>query len=102
MKRVPPKSTLADKLFPYTTLVRAGVGVHRPTAPQTVAVGAGRGATRLSARRSAGDSGVGQRTAATPPRLEHDRGARRLGAAHRFAGGADRRDRKSTRLNSSH
>src|SRR3546814_14489027 len=76
MIRRPPRSTRTDTLFPYTTLFRSG-----------------------DARRAGGDSrGV-------------DRGAGRGGARGSGRGGADepfarlsadRADRKSTRLNSSH
>src|SRR3712207_7104144 len=85
MIRRPPRSTL----LPYTTLFRSGVGAH-PGA---------RGADRAA---------VALRRA--PPVRLHDRLAvRRRHAARRAAGGAAgggaraaRRDRTSTRLNSSH
>src|SRR3712207_7753907 len=81
MIRRPPRSTL----FPYTTLFRSEPGGER-------AVGAGR--ERLSAARGSG---------AQPGRDGQGRGGLREGDVHRRRGGAGaRRDRKSTRLNSSH
>src|SRR2546430_4806618 len=75
MIRRPPRSTL----FPYTTLFRSCSGSGGPSAGRSVEEGDGAGATNPG-RDSEGD--------------EHG------GDVH---GGSDpRRDRKSTRLNSSH
>src|SRR3546814_16557057 len=77
MIRRPPRSTLTDTLFPYTTLFRS----HRDL-----------GRHRAAARRSpaAHDGAPGPRPAATS-RTGRNAGGKRQGT-----------DRKSTRLNSSH
>src|SRR2546422_8054414 len=72
MIRRPPRSTL----FPYTTLFRS---------PATSA-GRGQGSRDLEARRVS----------------HRGRAAARHGGRHGLHAGADRGDRKSTRLNSSH
>src|SRR5688572_32329995 len=82
MIRRPPRSTL----FPYTTLFRSAEGPPAPVPPDR------RGTDRR--RRSVGRRGDhrGRRRVPAPPR--------RVGAL--LSGGQLARDRKSTRLNSSH
>src|SRR3546814_3678969 len=105
MIRLPPRSTRTDTLFPYTTLFRSRRTVHRLPAPP--------------ARRARSHRGAPARTRTGRP-LAARRGNRARRAAGRdtpadagAAGGvvagvlralvaAPRRDRKSTRLNSSH
>src|SRR2546430_11780764 len=81
MIRRPPRSTL----FPYTTLFRSPGG---------------------GARSGNGDDGARHRARATLAairRADHLRGPVDAGAQHeRVGGAAGQRDRKSTRLNSSH
>src|SRR5438105_10544675 len=81
MLRRPPSSTL----FPYTTLFRSRDAWQGARAPARGSHGAGRRAPYGGARGSPGAGGGGDR-----PR---GRGTRR---------GDETRDRKSTRLNSSH
>src|SRR3712207_8682666 len=75
MIRRPPRSTL----FPYTTLFRSRRSLRRPR-ERTQGRESGRGPFRAAARRT--------------PSLDRGAGVRTSGAAGR--------DRKSTRLNSSH
>src|SRR5258708_22081619 len=81
MIRRPPRSTL----FPYTTLFRS---IERLDGPARVLVDARRRV--IPAQHSIG---------AARPGLQHALGAGAVGVAHSVA---SRRDRKSTRLNSSH
>src|SRR3546814_15548867 len=78
MIRRPPRSTRTDTLFPYTTLFRSDACVS-----QRPAAGAGTGAAAGHAVDRAG----------TKARAHPERSG---------AGQTHRRDRKSTRLNSSH
>src|SRR2546422_6262081 len=82
MIRRPPRSTL----FPYTTLFRS--------LPAEAVVRSGGGGTRRRLR----EDGAGIREAAERVARDH-RQAAPLGQRGR---GGERRDRKSTRLNSSH
>src|SRR3712207_7950195 len=79
MIRRPPRSTL----FPYTTLFRSGVRVHRTRRR------AGGAAALLGRRARAG-------------RRVRERGHRRVPVRAQGAVAVVPRDRKSTRLNSSH
>src|SRR3712207_8890211 len=88
MIRRPPRSTL----FPYTTLFRSGFRVHRPVRPERSTRGDG------SLYRSPERYAVGSQL-----EKRNHQGERRSTRAR--AGGVRRRvrkDRKSTRLNSSH
>src|SRR3546814_20196963 len=80
MIRRPPRSTRTDTLFPYTTLFRSD---------RCVDAGGGMTGAERSQRRHRSAAGRGGEGA-----------ARREAAARRQR--VDRRDRKSTRLNSSH
>src|SRR3712207_8739917 len=94
MIRRPPRSTL----FPYTTLFRSGADrpVRRPVPQPRAGRRAGR-ARRADLR----VDGAGAVRGDVGPL---DVGAPRVDTLRRLRGGADpaRRDRKSTRLNSSH
>src|SRR3546814_5588016 len=114
MIRRPPRSTRTDTLFPYTTLFRSpdALAVRDRAPARTVdplyapdRAGAG---TLGSMRRMDGVLGVG---AATESRIRfpwraarHDGSAdrRRVAGDHRAPIRRAVRDRKSTRLNSSH
>src|SRR3546814_15854185 len=87
MIRRPPGSTRTDTRFPYTTLFRsaAAVGLNQPA--DLAVEGAGKGAA-LVPEEARADQSRGDRRA-----IDHDE----LAACARAA-----RDRKSTRLNSSH
>src|SRR3546814_15543873 len=78
MIRRPPRSTRTDTLFPYTTLFRSLALMRRQRLLQPL----DRAEHRVAAQRRVGIE-LGQRADQAP-------------------GGAERRDRKSTRLNSSH
>src|SRR3546814_19099045 len=100
MIRCPPRSTRTDTLFPYTTYFRAlgdprlaslGKGVGWPLRRQPYGPD---GAPWDGPRRGAGDGAPGRPVAA------EGRAAALFAAAERR--GRDHRDRKSTRLNSSH
>src|SRR3546814_17986743 len=101
MIRRPPRSTLTDTLFPYTTLFRSLA--HREAAFGDADVGGPVPELALRVMRGRALRLVGDQ------QLEHH-GARLLGALagalhhHALARRADagRGDRKSTRLNSSH
>src|SRR3546814_16164540 len=92
MKRLPPRSTRTDTLFPYTTLVRSTrVGQERELA------GAGAGQ-----RRHGGNPGFAV-AAKFEPEARGDLGGGVGRPGHGLlAGAALERDRKSTSLNSSH
>src|SRR3712207_8955201 len=93
MIRLPPRSTL----FPYTTLYRSGVLERRPgrAGGTLVAEHPARGAVREIAAYAASASAV--------HRLIDQRVLVECGVAHLAAREAgEERDRKSTRLNSSH
>src|SRR2546422_4716349 len=80
MIRRPPRSTL----FPYTTLFRSSADDRTPLG-------------------SDGAAARGHRSAARPAVPDCPAGARRYHLGDRFHGdGGAKRDRKSTRLNSSH
>src|SRR3546814_4776969 len=110
MHRRPPRSTRTDTLFPYTTLFRSGeavlrdfqrrgAGTHRDMARQETQ---GVDGYILDFERDgvAGCGKGGEARFVVPCRLGVMRGDVRGDA---FAvGGVDMRDRKSTRLNSSH
>src|SRR3546814_2366878 len=97
MIRRPPRSTRTDTLFPYTTLFRSGYGARRA-----------RRAWRHHARAADKPEQFPQRPdlARMDDRTGRDRACRhrhaRADAAHPRCGRAERGDRKSTRLNSSH
>src|SRR3546814_8844856 len=120
MIRRPPRSTLTDTLFPYTTLFRspdrvqpveggavagdgdAGGRVWKPRAGQCGGAGADagdRGLQRGPDRAARGAHAAGR---AADPRPGRRGGA--VSRARRGGAGADdlRRDRKSTRMNTSH
>src|SRR3712207_6885594 len=84
MIRRPPRSTL----FPYTTLFRSAAARHRPAHPGRRREPAG-GAVEAQRVHRRGDQ-------------RQDRGRRRAGQDRPARRAAARRDRKSTRLNSSH
>src|SRR2546426_7028582 len=81
MIRRPPRSTL----FPYTTLFRSPPSVHRVTAPHPPT------RRRAGERARAPSGGPKRRRARSQPAVRRPLRAR-----------PDERDRKSTRLNSSH
>src|SRR3546814_17820221 len=86
--RQPPRTTLTDTLFPYTTLFLSGQGTRQRRGQEGRAGARGRAADED--RRTPGPRrGLPRRRA---PRLPDPPGS----------GGAGRGDRKSTRLNSSH
>src|SRR3546814_8694976 len=76
MKRITPRSTLPDPLFPYTTLFRSAAAVEPGRLPRQLAGRGARPVPSLSpgARRSPGDQGLRRHL-----RLQHagtgDRGA---------------------------
>src|SRR3712207_8328813 len=76
MIRRPPRSTL----FPYTTLFRSGVPIHREIHPPS----------REALRRRERESG------------NRDHNGNKCGGREQHAEGDASEDRKSTRLNSSH
>src|SRR3546814_12092011 len=93
MIRRPPRSTRTDTLFPYTTLFRS----------KEIPLG---GADEVGDERAdpdgeeSGDGGLYGVPAQQPPRQDQGgRGERGADGGHQPEG---RRDRKSTRLNSSH
>src|SRR3546814_12412412 len=98
----PPRSTRTDTLFPYTTLFRSGRVDHIEIAQRDVAID-GEGA-RKPERADAPDRMAGQGFRLV--RSEHPRPSAKsvLGLAVVEPGVAPRahKDRKSTRLNSSH
>src|SRR3546814_15901310 len=97
MIRRPPRSTRTDTLFPYTTLFRAHL--HRLA---LALVGKRAAATRLE---GLGRLGIGlEIDGIVVDQAEHQAPAVQSGAAEHAADAdaAQGRDRKSTRLNSSH
>src|SRR3546814_8559007 len=109
MIRRPPRSTRTDTLFPYTTLFRS---VHAWLVVRGAWPWAG-GARRVAGGLWAMAAAQGAARHFGNPIRPHEPGADRLPARDRAAGGrteradrayrsAIRRDRKSTRLNSSH
>src|SRR3546814_9793926 len=117
MIRRPPRSTRTDTLFPYTTLFRSRLlAAVRPAA---IAEAQGMAMLAVADRRRIVDRDVLQVAVEVGQRDEHlqrlagrhQRGAGLLGVAHGIEAGhqlahqmlaVERRDRKSTRLNSSH
>src|SRR3546814_9944922 len=102
MLRRPPRSTRTDTLFPYTTLFRSHTGldkrlkrrahIARVRADQIEAAAGDRGGAGIAARLDAiGHDAVGR---AVEPVAALD--------LERLAADSADRDRKSTRLNSSH
>src|SRR3546814_8292602 len=126
MRRLPPRSTRTDTLFPYTPLFRSpghgdGSGQRRPADPGAaqarsgadVSVAAGAGGSFIAARRSGlrrdvSGVGVGSRGVGGIAPTYGFGGARIIAAslvpACHVPSPATRglRDRSSTRLNSSH
>src|SRR3546814_9699449 len=114
MIRRPPRSTLTDTLFPYTTLFRS-FGAAYPGRRDSPVAGAAAAPLRRKCDRRIGRFDRAARIAAADHRAARA-GRRRLSARRgrtALAGGAARRaapdsrtrartDRKSTRLNSSH
>src|SRR3546814_16560492 len=110
MIRPPPRSTLTDTLFPCTTLVRSHGKGGEPVRQRDQALGNGR--RRLDSRSAA----VGRLVFRTAERCAGKGGKRRARPADTHGATTDsvdaeqkvgdtpeqRRDRKSTRLNSSH
>src|SRR3546814_13645951 len=90
MIRLPPRSTRTDTLFPYTTLFRSSSA----SPPHRLAVG-GPGGNRCTAQ------GVGRQnwSTANPQTGQRQNPRRAVLSGH---GREETRDRKSTRLNSSH
>src|SRR3546814_17047869 len=103
MKRLPPRSTRTDTLFPYTTLFRSG---------ETLAIVQSRDAAQIAADRTAADarSVLAQRTLARERHLYEQKATARAdyeqAQAEAAAAAAEARraqvDRKSNRLNSRH
>src|SRR3546814_16293885 len=91
MIRRPPRSTRTDTLFPYTTLFRSADGIVGPGRRQRR--GGGHGSANLG--REGGIPWRGIRAGRLA--VEHCRPLDEVEAA-----GLRQRDRKSTRLNSSH
>src|SRR3546814_5922376 len=87
MIRRPPRSTLTDTLFPYTTLFRSSAAGAVPVGTAETPIADGRGEDRVHLRllRFGADSGAGAGAGA-------DRRRNHAGTE------AHRRDRKSTRL----
>src|SRR3546814_18575015 len=112
MIRLPPRSTRTDTLFPYTTLFRSPWGWASITGPRP----GGRATTSsrgIRHHRDAEQQGGPQHDRVRPPRRRRWRGELDLGDQERqrpqprharapAAGLRKPRDRKSTRLNSSH
>src|SRR3546814_6032697 len=102
MIRRPPRSTRTDTLFPYTTLFRSAVGADEGmdlAGPHGEVDAVGRlqraeGLVQALQRKHGVSHGAPSRPA--------DRRRRRARTAPPPAGRARARDRKSTRLNSSH
>src|SRR3546814_15387074 len=96
MRRRPPRLTLTDTLFPYTTLFRSVVdptdGIERLSADIDFTDAQAEHPDRLSGRRRGLRAGVAVQA--------KDRGRLRDRGRRHWSRG--RQDRKSTRLNSSH
>src|SRR3546814_1221905 len=60
MIRRPPRSTLTDTLFPYTTLFRSGLRLFRRGAGAVARAGTSSGMVRRAGEMGACDGGVGQ------------------------------------------
>src|SRR3546814_3819493 len=118
MRRLPPRSTRTDTLFPYTTLFRSdrqilrGAHARRSGAEQLGAVGRDR--DQLERRQRIGERHLDPRTAvgverdmAFPQQHRPMSNAEAFHAKRNFAAGVSNTDRlaidrKSTRMNSSH
>src|SRR3546814_17653617 len=98
MNRRPPRSTRTDTLFPYTTLFRSAVGVLPKVVRGERVTGVGvAGAVAL------GEPVLSLLGGTVRPRLRVDpTGGRLLDSVVTDRGRRRQRDRKSTRLNSSH
>src|SRR3546814_12081752 len=105
MIRRPPRSTRTDTLFPYTTLFRSLFGSPPPTL-ETHRYGTKEDARgdRAGAGRRGGGADLRAQPAigAVHARRRGRRGARATPSRSATAAADRRRDRKSTRLNSSH
>src|SRR3546814_17741364 len=103
MIRRPPRSTRTDTLFPYTTLFRS------PQLRQAIPLGYG---TALLKRRpdiraaeralASATAQIGVATAMMYPQVSLGAAAGYTGMLEHLGNPVTRRDRKSTRLNSSH
>src|SRR3546814_5183095 len=110
MIRRPPRSTRTDTLFPYTTLFRSAGDLVEPVHLGDVDRVAGD--RFLKTYSFVGQQWPGARIAGGPAGHRNLYPFQRIGAVHRPVGpigqlaarahDASRRDRKSTRLNSSH
>src|SRR3546814_14469718 len=103
MIRRPPGPNRTDTLFPYTTLVRVAEVVE--PGDETIAVIAAQQVTRVGlSRRNTDHAGaIGQgETAGQRFAIATRRGQGVRGGGIGAAGGIEKPDRKSTRLNSSH
>src|SRR3546814_3277268 len=108
MIRRPPRSTRTDTLFPYTTLFRShGAGINTPHWHNCAmaklyfyyaSMNAGKSTTLLQADFNYRERGM--RTMLWTAALDHRSDDKAIES--RIGLGADARDRKSTRLNSSH
>src|SRR3546814_3954412 len=111
MRRLPPRSTRTDTLFPYTTLFRSIAPQSVLIAPQIGAIPRSDQAVTMAPKPTLSLDAIAQAVAATPggmgiealqdvfpqvPRRNLQRWLAKLVEAGRLI------DRKSTRLNSSH
>src|SRR3546814_5887350 len=104
MIRRPPRSTRTDTLFPYTTLFRSPVEAKRLRRHEAVGRKAGSGKRRRAKRafvQPCPRIGKAAKVAARHFMIGHQMMAQRHRLRHLQMGEA-RKDRKSTRLNSSH
>src|SRR3546814_16865777 len=99
MRRPPPRSTRTDTLFPYTTLVRSPTGTKPGPTPHGSFIWYELLATDPDAAADFYGKVVGWKTRDSgQPGIDY----RLFSAPDADIGGLMKRDRKSTRLNSSH
>src|SRR3546814_10341867 len=104
MIRRPPRSTRTDTLFPYTTLFRSHVDpyINRPAPPDLYHVAEPLDRGGLADQDQVGADGARVHMLHQRAGAEGRRSFLVAGDDQADRAGVDRRDRKSTRLNSSH